>query len=181
MNNIDAIASPSTYPVSEWVSRSVGQSLIVSDWRLQLSHLRALRACFFSATVSQQLLQIAKISSMYQTKTMHATQTNKGSKQTNKQVQQLSNNETDPHCHLCFDLRAPSSLQNPVQWHFLEKICLKIKAYFQIEELGKEKGEEGRRCVRSFCRSRPRLAQTLRHWDIERPDTYYWENPELPS
>ena len=68
-----------------------------------------------SATVSQQLLQIAKISSMYQTKTMHATQTNKGSKQTNKQVQQLSNNETDPHCHLCFDLRAPSSLQNPVQ------------------------------------------------------------------
>ena len=32
-------------PVIQWVSESVGQSFIVSDWRL-LSHLQALRACY---------------------------------------------------------------------------------------------------------------------------------------
>ena len=49
-NFLDAIASPSTYPracqsVGKWVSGSVSQWVIVSDWRL-LSHLQALRACF---------------------------------------------------------------------------------------------------------------------------------------
>ena len=49
---LDAISSPSSFPC-----QSVGESLIVSDWRL-LSHLRALPACLIIHSILANYLFI---------------------------------------------------------------------------------------------------------------------------